>query len=300
MHLSFAFLIFALLASPALAADWVVTRVTGQATVQGPGSKPTAVTKGTVVPDGHTLSTQAGGRVRLERNAEFIIVAPGTVMTPKESWFGTTKIEQPVGRIELEVEKRNVRHFSVETPFLAAVVKGTRFVVDVSRQRASVQVSRGLVEVSNPRSGEKADIGPGQRASVAGASASGMSVSGRPSQTAAAGAASGPAGKKDDVAGPAGSRAKAGDAASGKGTDGKGADGKGQGGNGQAGRSGSEGRGDKGSGSRADSGSKSSGGGNSGQGNSGNGGPSGGDSGRSGGDSGKSGGNGGGRSSRDG
>ncbi len=281
MHLSFVFLMFALLATPAFAADWVVTRVSGQATVQAPGSKPAPVTRGTVVPDGHTLSTQGGGRVRLERNAEFIIVAPGTVMTPKASWFGTTTIEQPAGRIEVEVEKRNVQHFSVETPFLAAVVKGTRFVVDVSRQRASVRVSRGLVEVSNPRSGEKADIGPGQRASVVGASASGMSVSGRRSETPAAGLASAPTGRTDNVAGQPGSRAaagaKAGEAASGKGPDGKG----------QGGRSGSEGRGDKGS--RGDSGSKSSGGG-SGPGNSG----------KSKGDGGKSGGHGGGRSSRDG
>ena len=40
----------------------------------------------------------------------------------------STTIQQRAGSILLEVEKRNVTHFEVETPYLAAVVKGTQFV----------------------------------------------------------------------------------------------------------------------------------------------------------------------------
>ena len=50
----------------------------------------------------------------------------------KKSELSTTIIQQ-AGSILLEVEKRNVKHFQVETPYLAAVVKGTQFRVTVGQ-----------------------------------------------------------------------------------------------------------------------------------------------------------------------
>ena len=51
------------------------------------------------------------------------------------------------GEIEFDVEKRHVKHFAVKTPFLAAVVKGTHFVVRAGADGDSVAVERGIVEV---------------------------------------------------------------------------------------------------------------------------------------------------------
>ena len=88
---------------------------------------------------------------------------------------GETEVVQQVGEINLEIEKRQRPHTTVQTPFLAAVVKGTRFTVKVGKTNAAVSVNRGLVQVTSFRSGERSDLGAGQRASV---DLSGMSVAG--------------------------------------------------------------------------------------------------------------------------
>jgi hypothetical protein len=160
------------------ASDWVASRVSGQAWIAAPGGPRQALTAGSVIPDGNTIGTGRSGRVRLTRDLESIIVSPGTVLTPEQLWWGGTTILQPVGQIELEVEKRNVKHFSVETPFLAAVVKGTHFSVQVSAKAAAVSVSRGMVSVADFRSGQSADITPGQRAAVSASGTQGLSLSG--------------------------------------------------------------------------------------------------------------------------
>ena len=71
--------------------------------------------------------TGGNGRVLLIRGQETILVAPNSVISvPAEKKDGMqTTILQQAGSIVLEVEKQNVQHFEVETPYLAAVVKGT-------------------------------------------------------------------------------------------------------------------------------------------------------------------------------
>jgi hypothetical protein len=54
-----------------------------------------------------------------------------------------TTIKQQAGSILLEVEKKNVKHFEVETPYAAAVVKGTQFRVTVTTSGTKVDVVRG-------------------------------------------------------------------------------------------------------------------------------------------------------------
>jgi hypothetical protein len=52
-----------------------------------------------------------------------------------------------VACISFRVDRRNVPHFEVTTPFLAAIVKGTKFEVSVHDDHADVNVSEGKVEV---------------------------------------------------------------------------------------------------------------------------------------------------------
>src|SRR5690606_32440773 len=105
-------------------------------------------------------------RAKLMRGDQIMIVSPDTVVALPAQRGRVTKILQSVGRIEFEVDSRKVRHFSVETPYLAAAVKGTRFTVDVRRGSASVGVKRGRVEVTDLKSGDRVDVMPGQRSSV--------------------------------------------------------------------------------------------------------------------------------------
>jgi hypothetical protein len=78
----------------------------------------------------------------------------------------------------LEVEKRNVEHFEVETPYLAALVKGTQFRVTVKRSGARVDVLRGQVEVSDFKSGKFALVLPGQAAQVSAHGGGDLTLSG--------------------------------------------------------------------------------------------------------------------------
>jgi hypothetical protein len=156
----------ALLVFPAQA-DWTVARLTGTATFSPGSGGPTRLSRGAVVPDNVTIETGRNGRVALSRGSSTIVVGPLSSMSLSSGLFGTTTALQRTGRVDYEVERRHERHFSVETPFLGAVVKGTRFSVRVGSRVADVAVTRGLVGVTCLASGESADIRPGQRAATA-------------------------------------------------------------------------------------------------------------------------------------
>ena len=97
-----------------------------------------------------------------------MMISPNSVVgLPAEKKEGlSTTIVQQAGSILLEVEKRNVKHFEVETPYLAAVVKGTQFRVTVNAGSTSVDVLRGQVEVADFKSGQIAQVMPGQHATA--------------------------------------------------------------------------------------------------------------------------------------
>jgi FecR-like protein len=169
--------------SSAHAADdgaWSVSKSSGEVWMAGAGAQQVSLGQQDVLKPGDTIRTGRNGRVLLVRGEETILVAPNSVIglpTEKKDGLATTIVQQ-AGSILLEVEKRNVRHFEVETPYLAAVVKGTRFRVSVTAGRTSVDVIRGQVEVSDFRSGQIAQVLPGQAATVFAHGKSGLSLSG--------------------------------------------------------------------------------------------------------------------------
>ena len=76
------------------------------------------------------------------------------------------------------MQKRDVKHFEVETPYLAAVVKGTQFRVSVNATSTSVDVIRGQVEVADFKSGQIAQVMQGQSATAFEHGNRGLSLSG--------------------------------------------------------------------------------------------------------------------------
>ncbi|MFK0332803.1 hypothetical protein ACIQUB_16940 [Rhizobium sp. NPDC090275] len=175
------FLAVVLFCAPAQAAsnDWVVVKTTSQVKVTVDQSTWTDVHVGDVVPNKAWLSTGPRGRLQLTRGVEAISLQPGTLASITTSGFFSRKTEvlQQVGSIDLEIEKRSQPHTTVQTPFLAAVVKGTIFHVTVGKTKASVSVDRGLVEVTSFASGQRSNIGPRQSAAVD--RKQGMTVSGQ-------------------------------------------------------------------------------------------------------------------------
>ncbi|MAY30745.1 MAG: hypothetical protein CL627_16360, partial [Aurantimonas sp.] len=150
-----------------LAGNWIVDRVSGRAWALEVGKEPVPLTAKMAVPEGVTIETSWTGRVRLVDDKNVMTFAPSTVAVVAPSHADSrTRVVQQVGSVEFDVEKRGRPHFFVETPYMAAVVKGTTFTVEVSDVATNIDVSTGLVEVRDPRSGQRAAIGAGQSASV--------------------------------------------------------------------------------------------------------------------------------------
>nr|WP_319484058.1 FecR domain-containing protein [uncultured Cohaesibacter sp.] len=167
-----ALILFLLLPSGAFAqttASWTVEKVTGLAYIAEKGVPPIKVRHGSVLAPGQTLSTSDRTRLLLSRGKERIQVGPGTIMAiPPAKYIqpGKTLILQQSGQLQLSVNKKDVQHFAVKTPFLTAVVKGTTFTVDVAKNRSNVSVRNGRVEVSDGVTGNTTEITRGQTASV--------------------------------------------------------------------------------------------------------------------------------------
>ena len=158
-------------ASSARAAEdgtWSVSKSSGEVWVTTTGAEPVSLSHEEILKPGDTIRTGRTGRVLLVRGEETILISPNSVIgLPAEKKEGlSTTIVQQAGSILLEVEKRNVKHFEVETPYLAAVVKGTQFSVTVKPASTSVDVRRGQVEVSDFKSGQIAQVMPGQVATA--------------------------------------------------------------------------------------------------------------------------------------
>lgn len=170
-------------ASGASAADggvWSVSKSSGDVWLSADGAQPVSLSQEGTLKPGDTIRTGRNGRVLLVRGEETILISPNSVVgLPAEKKEGlSTTIIQQAGAILLEVEKRNVKHFEVETPYLAAVVKGTQFSVTVGAGSTKVGVLRGQVEVSDFKTGQIAQVLPGQAASAFAHGKPGLSLSG--------------------------------------------------------------------------------------------------------------------------
>jgi hypothetical protein len=159
---------------------WSVIKSSGEVWMTTTGAQTVSLSQQDVLKPGDTIRTGRNGRVLLVRGAETILVSPNSAIgLPTENKDGlSTTIVQQAGSILLEVEKRNVKHFEVETPYLAAVVKGTQFRVSVNAASTSIEVIRGQVEVADFRSGQVAQVMPGQFATGSAHGKPGLSLSG--------------------------------------------------------------------------------------------------------------------------
>jgi len=171
------------MASGAVAADdgfWSVAKSSGDVWLAANGAQQVSLGQEGTLNPGDTIRTGRNGRVLLVRGEETILISPNSVVgLPAEKKEGLpTTIIQQAGSILLEVEKRNVKHFEVETPYLAAVVKGTQFSVTVGAGSTKVGVFRGQVEVSDFKTGQIAQVMPGQSATVFEHGKPGLSLSG--------------------------------------------------------------------------------------------------------------------------
>ncbi len=173
---SFVILTFAPCSS-AYAQNWAVVKVSGEVWIGAQGAQPASLGSGAELPSGSFVTTGRNGRVLLERAQQRIVLSPNSLIRlPGES--AETTVIQIAGKILFEVDKRDLPHFAVETPYLAAVVKGTVFTVAVDHNQAEVAVHHGRVEVTEHASGKTVDVLRDQKATVSRDATTGVFVTG--------------------------------------------------------------------------------------------------------------------------
>jgi hypothetical protein len=146
---------------------WTLVQSIGEVTVEEPGVSRIAVKPNARLNEGATLTTGANGRAILTDGRSSIAVAPNSrIELPAADDENVTSIRQDFGTAIFKVQKKPSAHFEVQTPYLAAVVKGTTFEVTVDAMGASVDVEEGLVDVGAAASGERALVPGGQRIRV--------------------------------------------------------------------------------------------------------------------------------------
>ena len=112
---------------------------------------------------GTTVTTGADSSATIGNGAQRIVMSANSRMTlPRDDRSGMTRVLQDLGAILFQVDHRESQHFRVETPLLAAIVKGTTFTVTVDGQTDSVAVASGLVEVRANEGGAEQDVASGQ------------------------------------------------------------------------------------------------------------------------------------------
>lgn len=168
----------ALFSSTALADDWTAVKLRGVVVGLFDGEW-VKLERQAIVPDDQPIRTLASGRVTFQRGDELIELGPNTQVQiiDRAGYSKFTTVKQYYGRVAVEAEVRDVTHFSVETPYLAAVVKGTRFVVISGEDGSSVQVERGAVAVEDSSDRSSVVVAAGQE--VAAVPGQMMAVSGR-------------------------------------------------------------------------------------------------------------------------
>jgi uncharacterized membrane protein YgcG len=162
---------------------WKVSESSGQVAIVSPGVSKIAH-RGGAVAVGEIVATGTNGRAVLVRGEEYLIVSPNTrirVADPAQTG-GMTQIIEIFGNTIFKIKKMATPHFAVQTPYLAAVVKGTTFSVTVSDKGATVQVVEGRVEVSTRDGGASYMVLPGDIGSVTAGALMQLNVEGRESK----------------------------------------------------------------------------------------------------------------------
>jgi len=158
---------------------WRVSGLTGEASARLGSAPYEALAIGDIVPVGSEIQTERGSVVFLSRRGDRVVIQPASHLRIAEPKAGglLTQFIQSFGNVFYDVEPRSSRSFGVQGPYMAAVVKGTRFLVTVNRKANSVRVDEGRVLVAAVDGTSSAMVGPGNVATVERGGNGGVQVS---------------------------------------------------------------------------------------------------------------------------
>jgi uncharacterized membrane protein YgcG len=154
----------ALVPSFAMADDWVATKLRGRV-LQLVDNQWQPLGRGDMVSDDRVIRTVKNAKVTFQRGNEIIDLGGDTqIQIHDRSGKQFTTVQQYFGTVAIKADVRQVQHFAVTTPHLAAVVKGTRFTVVSGNTGAKVSVQRGHVEVEDSDTHQSTMLAVGQSA----------------------------------------------------------------------------------------------------------------------------------------
>jgi len=157
-----------LLTASAEAADWWIERMSGNVQIHD-GESWIRLDADRELNAGDSIWTGRNGRIHLMNDQGSVLLAPRSlVKIPAQALPNNFSVLfQTHGTVSANVDKRRTRHFSIQTPYLAAIVKGTEFDVEIERRQTNVSVSEGLVGVVDIDTGETVDVPAGSQVSTA-------------------------------------------------------------------------------------------------------------------------------------
>ena len=129
-----------------------------------------ALGAGAQLAPGSVVRTDGSGRMELTNGIDTIRMSPSTEIELPLAKEGdpVIRVIHWIGAAFFQVGKRPGPQFEVDTPFIVAIVKGTKFTIAVSDAGASIKVSEGVVSVSATAGGPSIDVTAGGSASVSG------------------------------------------------------------------------------------------------------------------------------------
>jgi hypothetical protein len=153
---------------------WVVQELKGAAFSRphdGGDSQWHALRTGARIEPGSVVRTDGSGRTELTNGIDTIQLSPSSEIELPAGRSGdpVTRVIHWIGTAFFHVGKRPGPQFEVDTPYIVAIVKGTKFTTTVSDGGASIKVSEGIVGVSATAGGPSIDVTAGGSASVSAA-----------------------------------------------------------------------------------------------------------------------------------
>src|SRR3569833_340636 len=148
--------------------DWTAAKLRGSV-FQYVDGQWIRLERGMIVPDDRPIQTLGEGHVLFTRGKETIDVGPATqirIIDRGTAAKPATTVSQYFGTVSIEAQVEDVQHFTVQTPYLAAVVKGTKFTVSASKVGTDVSVERGHVAVEDRHDHTHVLLAVGQSAGV--------------------------------------------------------------------------------------------------------------------------------------
>ena len=123
-----------------------IVRIDGAVRIEASG-KPIPARIGATIPLPAKVATGSDGSLRIEQPSATLDIGPNSTVLLPAADASRENVIQNVGRVLYSVKPRKSRTFSVQTPYLVSVVKGTLFSVAIEGGATEVALLEGSVEL---------------------------------------------------------------------------------------------------------------------------------------------------------